>query len=103
MARWKVADRTTTATPLPGLQPPRRLRRQMPEPGAQRLTYGMVMRDLCDCGTTGCDPCVCGHPWSEHTDPRYEFGTGCLDVSGCPCAEFDPLFKAHVVMPPGLT
>lgn len=48
-----------------------------------------------DRGTAGCDPCACGHPWSEHTDPRYQFGTGCLEY-GCPCTKFDPKFKnAH--------
>lgn len=59
--------------------------------------------DGCGPNCPGCDPCVCGHPWGEHTDPRYEFGTGCLDVSGCPCTKFDPRFKPHIVMPSNLT
>lgn len=51
---------------------------------------------VCDCGTTGCDPCVCGHPWSDH-EGRPE----CLGDQGhCMCAKFDRKIKPHFVIPP---
>jgi hypothetical protein len=47
--------------------------------------------DGCGPDCKGCDPCVCGHPWSDHLA-----GAAC---ENCSCATFDSRFKVKVFYP----
>lgn len=54
--------------------------------------------DGCGPDCKGCDPCVCGHPWSDHSVEN-----GCHGRHSCGCNGFDALFKPRIFMPPGDT
>lgn len=51
--------------------------------------------ECCDCGTAGCDPCVCGHTWADHNG-NYNGSEAC---DHCPCPRFNPLHRVRVFMP----
>jgi len=54
--------------------------------------------DGCGPDCKGCDLCVCGHPWSQHTDGR-DGKRGCLDASLCTCTNFNRLYKMRIYYP----